>query len=159
MELFRRKVGCVGEIGVFFCAFRDCERAPAEGLETMLRILREGARVELERKVRPFRRARNNSRPREGWLRAMRLATGIPAERIATAVGTSRAMVFRSERAELKETITLAKLGRMARAVECDLVYGLVPWHRSLGDRAMELIEEELRRKRYTGKKAVSSGQ
>ncbi len=125
----------------------------------MLKILREKARLDLERQVRPFRRARNNSRPREGWLRAMRLATGIPADQIAAAMGTSRAMVFRSERAELKETITLAKLGRMARAVECDLVYGLVPWHRSLGDRAMELIEQELWRKRYTGKKQGTAEQ
>jgi hypothetical protein len=37
----------------------------------------------------------------------------------------------------------------MARALECDLVYGLVPWQRSLEDRAMELVEQELWRKRY----------
>jgi hypothetical protein len=38
----------------------------------------------------------------------------------------------------------------MARALECDLVYGLVPWQRSIEDRAMELVEQELSRKRYT---------
>jgi hypothetical protein len=42
----------------------------------------------------------------------------------------------------------------MARALECDLVYGLVPWRPSLEDRAMELVEQELWRKRYTGRKA-----
>ena len=41
----------------------------------------------------------------------------------------------------------------MARALECDLVYGLVPWQRSLEDRAMELVEQGLWRKRYTGAK------
>jgi hypothetical protein len=45
-----------------------------------------------------------------------------------------------------------ARRGERADAVfplECDLVYGLVPWQRSLEDRAMELVEQELWRKRY----------
>jgi hypothetical protein len=33
-------------------------------------------------------------------------------------------------------------------------VYGLVPWERSLEDRAMELVEREVWRKRYTTRKA-----
>jgi transcriptional regulator with XRE-family HTH domain len=124
-----------------------------------MKLLRERARMELERQVRPFRRARNNSRPLEGWLRAMRLAAGIPVERVAHDLDFTRKMVFQMERSEQRRTITLERLGRMARALECDLVYGLVPWHRSLQDRAMELVEQELWRKRYTGKKTVSSGQ
>jgi hypothetical protein len=38
----------------------------------------------------------------------------------------------------------------LARAFGCDLVYGLVPWEHSLEDRAMELVEREIWRKRYT---------
>jgi hypothetical protein len=34
--------------------------------------------------------------------------------------------------------------------VECDVVYGLVPWTRSLEDRALEMVEQELWRKRFT---------
>jgi hypothetical protein len=37
-----------------------------------------------------------------------------------------------------------------AGAVGCDLVYGLVPWERSLVDREMELVEREVWRKRHT---------
>ncbi|MEI9969540.1 MAG: hypothetical protein WDM87_13300 [Terracidiphilus sp.] len=59
-------------------------------------------------------------------------------------------MVFQTERAEQKRKISLERLEQMARALECDLVYGLVPWQRSLEDRAMELVEQELWRKRYT---------
>jgi hypothetical protein len=33
--------------------------------------------------------------------------------------------------------------------MQCDLVYGIVPWHRSIEDRAMELVERELWRKRF----------
>lgn len=118
----------------------------------MRKILREHARLDLERKVRFYRRARTQSRPAEGWLRAMRLAVGIPAEEIATQMQFTPKMVFQMERAEQKRTISLARLERMARAVGCDLVYGLVPWERSLEDRAMELVEREVWRKRYTAR-------
>jgi transcriptional regulator with XRE-family HTH domain len=117
-----------------------------------MKLLRERVRMELERQLRPYRRARKNPRPSEGWLRAMRLAAGIPAVRIAEAMDFTTKMVFQTERSEQRRTITMEQLGRMARALECDLVYGLVPWHRSLEDRAMELVEQELWRKRYTGR-------
>lgn len=58
-------------------------------------------------------------------------------------------MVFQTERAEQKQNITLERLERMARALGCDLVYGLVAWKRSLDDHAMELVEREVWRKRY----------
>ena len=116
----------------------------------MQRVMRERARLELERKVRWYRRARIHPRPPEGWLRAMRLAVGIPAEEIADRMGFTARMVFQAERAEQRRSISLERLERMARAVGCDLVYGLVPWERSLEDRAMELVEREMWRKRYT---------
>jgi transcriptional regulator with XRE-family HTH domain len=119
----------------------------------MLRVMRERARLELERKVRPYRRARTQPRPTEGWLRAMRLAVGMPAERIAEKMKSTPRMVFYLERAEQKRRISLERLEQMARALECDLVYGLVPWQRSLEDRAMELVEQDLWRKRFTARR------
>jgi transcriptional regulator with XRE-family HTH domain len=119
----------------------------------MQRVMRERARLELERRVRLYRRARLHPRPPEGWLRAMRLAVGIPAKEIADQMGFSAKMVFQLERQEQKRSITLERLERMARALGCDLVYGLVPWERSLEDRAMELVEREMWRKRYTARK------
>ena len=123
-----------------------------------MKVLRERARLELERQMRPYRRARKNPRPPEGWLRAMRLALGIPTERVAQAMGFTRKMVFQTERAEQNRKISLLQLERMARALECDLVYGLAPWHRSLEDRALELVEQEMWRKRYGARKAGSKG-
>jgi transcriptional regulator with XRE-family HTH domain len=119
----------------------------------MLRVMRERARLELERKVRPYRRALTQPRPKEGWLRAMRLAVGMPAEPIAEKMRSTPRMVFYLERAEQKRKISLERLEEMARALECDLVYGLVPWQRSLEDRAMELVEQELWRKRFTARR------
>jgi transcriptional regulator with XRE-family HTH domain len=124
----------------------------------MLRILRETARLELERQIRPYRRARHQRRPPEGWLRAMRLATGFPVAELAQTMELSSRMIFQIERSEQNRNIRLKELERMARALECDVVYGLVPWQRSLEDRALELVERELWRKRYTGRKAGSVG-
>jgi len=57
------------------------------------------------------------------------------------------------ERAEQKRKISLDRLEQMAGELGCDLVYGLVPWQPSLGDRAQELVEQELWRKRYTARR------
>jgi len=115
----------------------------------MRRMLRNMARIDLESQLRPLRRARTARKPSEGWLRAMRQATGIPVREIAEIMRFSPKMVFQTERAEQRKTITLDRMEEMARAMQCDLVYGLVPWQRSLEDRAMELVERELWRKRY----------
>jgi transcriptional regulator with XRE-family HTH domain len=123
----------------------------------MRRVMREHARLELERRVRWYRRARVHPRPPEGWLRAMRLAVGVPAQQIADQMGFTPRMVFQTERAEQRRNISLERLERMARAVGCDLVYGLVPWERSLEDRAMELVEQEVWRKRYTSRRVGKS--
>jgi transcriptional regulator with XRE-family HTH domain len=88
----------------------------------------------------------------------MRLAVGIPAEQIADEMGFTARMVFQTERAEQNRNISLERLERMARAVGCDLVYGLVPWERSLEDRAMELVEREVWRKRYTTRRVGGAG-
>ena len=124
----------------------------------MRKVMREHARLDLERRVRWYRKARQQPRPPEGWLRAMRLAVGIPAEQIADEMGFTPRMVFQAERAEQNRNISLDRLERMARAVGCDLVYGLVPWERSLEDRAMELVEREVWRKRCTARKTGTKG-
>jgi transcriptional regulator with XRE-family HTH domain len=110
----------------------------------MRKVMREWARLELERRVRYYRRARSYPRPAEGWLRAMRLAVGIPAAEIAAKMGFTAKMVFQMERAEQKRSISLERLERMARAVGCDLVY--------------ELVEREVWRKRYTTRRAGTKG-
>jgi len=112
-------------------------------------IVREKLRMDLESELRPFRAARKARRPTEGWLRAMRQATGTPVREIAEYMKFTDKMVYQLERSEQIETISLNRLGEMARALECDLVYGLVPWQQSLVDRAMAMVEKELWRKRY----------
>jgi hypothetical protein len=71
----------------------------------------------------------------------------------AATLGSARFWVWgRGQRAGVREGRVgepAGWAGNMARAIQCDLVYGIVPWHRLIEDRAMELVERELWRKRY----------
>jgi predicted DNA-binding mobile mystery protein A len=114
-------------------------------MREMKRLL---AQQELQRQLRPYRKASRNRPPTAGWLRAIRQALCLRAEDIARDIGLSPKMVFQLERSEAKKTITLARLETLARAMHCDLVYAIVPWDRSLEDRAAEMAERHLWRKR-----------
>ncbi len=79
------------------------------------------------RSLEIFRQARMISRPKRGWLRAMRLAFGISAGEVGRRMGTSRQLPLQFEKAEAEDSITLRSLRSMASALDFDLVYGLVP--------------------------------
>lgn len=78
------------------------------------------------------------SRPRGGWLRAIRQALGMTTRQLAKAVGVTQAAVMDAERTEAKGDITLATLQRYATALGCELSYVLIP-QRSL----QETVEEQ----------------
>jgi predicted DNA-binding mobile mystery protein A len=118
----------------------------------MRQAKRELAQSDIERQLRPFRRAAHNHRPPEGWLRALRQAFNLPAEDIASDLKLTPKMVFQLERSEEKMTITLERLEAAARAMHCDLVYAIVPWDRSIHDRAAEQADRNLWRKRFSVK-------
>ena len=66
-------------------------------------------------------------RPVHGWLRAVRNALGLSRESIAKKLKVTQAAVRDYERAEADEAITLATLRKVAGALDCDLVVGLIP--------------------------------
>ncbi len=66
-------------------------------------------------------------RPRQGWLRAVREATGVSASEVAKALGTSRQAPLMLEKSEAEYRITLGSLRNAAEALGCELVYGIVP--------------------------------
>jgi predicted DNA-binding mobile mystery protein A len=67
------------------------------------------------------------ARPRSGWVKAIRNALGMSQTDLARRLGVSGAAVAKLERAEPSGGITLAKLGEVAAALDCSLVYALVP--------------------------------
>ncbi|MFY9854040.1 MAG: helix-turn-helix transcriptional regulator [Terracidiphilus sp.] len=116
----------------------------------MRELGREIALRNLERQLRPYRKALKNRRPSVGWLRAMRQALAMPADDIARYMNLSPKMVFQLERSEEKKTITLKRLEEMARAMKCDLVYAIVPWERSLIEIAEAHLDCRVWKKRLT---------
>jgi predicted DNA-binding mobile mystery protein A len=85
------------------------------------------ARRELDRKfdtadIDPVR-----ALPRSGWIRAIRGALGMSQAVLAERLGVSAAAVNKLEHAERRGGITIGKLAEVATALDCTLVYVLVP--------------------------------
>jgi transcriptional regulator with XRE-family HTH domain len=80
----------------------------------------------------------------------MRQALAMPAEDIARYMKLSPKMVFQLERSEVKKTITLERLEETARAMKCDLVYGVVPWEKSLIEVAEAYLDMRVWKKRLS---------
>lgn len=96
---------------------------------------------QLDRALEPYRAGRKELRPAKGWMRAIRQALGISAEELARRLGTSRQLPLQLEKAEAEDRITLKSLRAAANALDCDLVYALVP----RADSMQELIENRVR--------------
>jgi predicted DNA-binding mobile mystery protein A len=92
--------------------------------------VRTAARRRLDERYHAVERLR--ARPRLGWVRAVRDALGMSTRQLASRMGVSQPTVVQLEKSELNETIQLATLRRAADALNCDLVYALVPRDGSL---------------------------
>lgn len=95
----------------------------------------------------------SRSRPRNGWLRAIRQALGMTTRQLAKSVGVTQAAVVDAERSEAKGDITLATLRRYATAMDCELVYALVPnrpLQESLEARAEQVARDQVLRVRHS---------
>ncbi len=65
--------------------------------------------------------------PKEGWIRTLRTALGMSSPQLATRLGVSKSQASQMERMEMEDRITLKQLRRVAKALDCELVYALVP--------------------------------
>jgi predicted DNA-binding mobile mystery protein A len=102
------------------------------------------ARRSLDRVLAPFRRAPRGAPPR-GWIRAVRDALGMTAEQLGDRMGISQPSVQRLELSEASSTIQLSSLRKAAAALDCEVVYALVP-RRSLQETYDEAAERVGRR-------------
>jgi len=111
----------------------------------MQEIQRKLARRRLDREMRPFRiAAARKGGTTDNLLRAVRKSLNIPAREIAARMGVNRSVVFELEASERRRTISLKSLARFARAMDCQVVYGVVPEKRkTLEKRAEERFWRE----------------
>ena len=67
------------------------------------------------------------STPKLGWIRTIRTALGMSGEALARRMGLSRTAGVRLESSEASASITLKSLQAAAEAMNCRVVYALVP--------------------------------
>jgi predicted DNA-binding mobile mystery protein A len=80
-------------------------------------------------------------RPHRGWLRAVRQALGLSRPQVAKAMGVKPQSIMDFEETEAHDRITLRNLRRLADAMDCELVYAIVPKSGTI----RELAERRLR--------------
>jgi predicted DNA-binding mobile mystery protein A len=66
-------------------------------------------------------------RPSDGWIRAIRKSLGMSVRQLATRMGVSQQAVSQLEAKELSETVSIKTLRKAAEALNCRLVYALIP--------------------------------
>lgn len=66
-------------------------------------------------------------RPKNGWIRTIRKALGMTTKQLAKILGVDRSRVIRIESDETKSVLTMKTLEMVANALNCDVVYALVP--------------------------------
>jgi predicted DNA-binding mobile mystery protein A len=106
------------------------------------------ARKNLDKRLTLLRNIDAFARPPRGWIRAIREALGMTAAQLGERLGITQPTVAGLEKAEAGKTVTLETLERAARALDCTLVYALVPrkpLETLVQERAGERAHERLR--------------
>lgn len=88
---------------------------------------RTTARHQLDKRLSSLPSADSFARPPRGWIRAIREALGMTTAQLGQRQGVSQPRAVAIEKAECTGSITLNSLERAAQALDCRLVYTLVP--------------------------------
>jgi predicted DNA-binding mobile mystery protein A len=91
--------------------------------------------------------------PPFGWVRAIREALGMTPQKLAERLGVTRPRVNTLEKAEVSGSTTLKTLREAAEAMDCVLVYAIVPrtsLDEILRDQAVKKADAELARHHHT---------
>lgn len=107
------------------------------------------ARWALDQQLQPLRTMDPLIRPERGWIRAIREAVGMTTGQFAKRLGVAQPRVAALERAEANEAVTLKSLRQAAEALDCVLVYALVPkasLEDVVKDRARMVADQQLAR-------------
>lgn len=97
------------------------------------------ARARLDERFQAFGPSSHYSPPVRGWVKAIREALGMSTSQLAKRLGMKQPSVVSLEQSEARGTIELATLRRVAEALNCTLVYALIPnqpLEQTLRDRA-----------------------
>lgn len=89
--------------------------------------IRNRARERLDSKLASIKPIERFAMPPKGWVRAIRDAIGMTGAQLARRLGMTAQGIVSLERSEASGKIQLNTLRRAAEAMDCILVYALVP--------------------------------
>jgi predicted DNA-binding mobile mystery protein A len=93
----------------------------------MVKKYQKTALEQLDATLAQFASLRNLQPPKKGWIRAIRDALGMSGRQLGARMDVSKMWVGDMERLEATGATTLKTLRRAAEAMDCVLVYALVP--------------------------------
>lgn len=65
--------------------------------------------------------------PSEGWIRKVRKSLGMSGAQLARRMDITRAAISNTEKAELEGRVTIKAMREAAEAMDCRLIYAIVP--------------------------------
>jgi len=114
---------------------------------------RASARRQLDKRLAALENPDMLARPPRGWVKAIREAVGMTTSQLAKRLGVVQSRAVAIEQAEARGSITLNTLEKAANALDCRLVYALVPkkpLEAIVTERAEKLARQRLARAAHT---------
>jgi predicted DNA-binding mobile mystery protein A len=111
------------------------------------------ARTRLDERLDRLRPVETLRPPPKGWVRALRDALGMTGAQLGARMGVRPQTVEAIEKSEAAGTVQLSTLRRAAEALDCTLVYALVPnkpLEAMVDERARAIAMRELQRVAHT---------
>jgi len=81
----------------------------------------------MDKKLQSWLQLRIEKQPQMGWLKAVRGALGISSRQLAQIIGVDMSAIIRLEEREPDGKVTLEMLNRAAQAMNCKVIYAIVP--------------------------------
>lgn len=113
-------------------------------------------RTLIGRKLKPWNALRSDLAPGSGWIKAMRGALGMSSRQLAARLGVTQSTITRLEKREAEGKVTLEILRKVARAMNAQLIYAIVPAIRYadleelINDQAKEVAQSLVRRNEHS---------
>ena len=85
------------------------------------------SRSNLDKRFKKIGAVTRFATPVRGWIKAVREALGMSTSQLAKRLNVKQPSVIALEQSEAKGTIELGTLRRVAKALDCTLVYAFVP--------------------------------
>ncbi|MEM6896093.1 MAG: mobile mystery protein A [Pseudomonadota bacterium] len=119
----------------------------------MAGIASNTARERLDARLATLKPIERFQVPTKGWVRAIRDALGMSGAQLGKRLGVKAQSIADLEKSEIQGTIQLNTLRRAAAAMDCVVVYALVPRStlvETVENRAREIARKELARISHT---------